>query len=272
VFQRFALARHWAAIFGREAEIAVWISDDPPLVVPLALRDGQVGFVGEGLFDYIDLIGGASPRAEREAAEAVSQLAWRSSQCTGVPASTPHGAYWSTLAGGGQAYSAAPVRSSGGDLAREHPRAERRWAAAQVELARAEEGGERRRCLAWLLDHKARALAASGAVNVLGRREQAWLVAMVEREPGLSELWSLRRKGEMLAAMLCWRSAAVRYAYTISYDARAAALSPGVLALYGVLRHTMNEGRSFNFLTGEQEFKLRFATHREPLLRYRHER
>ncbi len=272
VFQEYAFARHWAKVFAPEAEIAVWTSRHAPLVLPLAIRDGRLGLIGEGLFDYLDLIGGAAPEVERDAAEAALGLGWRASRFTGVPEGSRHDAFWRALAAEAHPYSAAPVRAAGGSWGREHARTARRWAAAKVALARAHGAGERLRLLAWLLDHKARELAARGQTNVLGRLEQAWLTAMVEQEPELAELWALRRDGETLAALLCWRGAQVRYAYTISYAPEAAALSPGVLALYGVLRHTMHEGRSFNFLTGEQEFKLRFATHREPLLRYEHER
>jgi hypothetical protein len=272
VFQDFAFSRHWARIFAREAEIAVWTSRDAPLVVPLANRGGRLGLLGEGLFDYLDVIGGPTPEADGEAADAAQGLAWRQGCHTGVPAASHHHGFWRRLAGAARPYSAAPVRAAGGDLEREHARTARRWEAAQVELRQAEDEDSRRRVLAWLLDRKARSLAARGQTSVLGRLEQAWIVAMVDREPRLAELWELRRRGERLAALLCWRDARLRYAYTIGHDARAAALSPGILALYGVLRHTMNEGRAFNFLTGEQEFKLRFATHREPLLRYEHER
>ncbi len=272
VFQEYAFARQWARTFACEAEIAVWANNDPPLIVPLAIRAGRLGLIGEGLFDYLDVIGGGSPDAGCEAAEAALALDWRASRFTGIPAGSPHEGFWRALAGAALPFAAAPVRASGSGLDREHPRIARRWAATRVTVALAEAPAARRRRLAWLLDHKARELATRGMANVLGRLEQAWLVAMVEQEPRLSELWELQRGGDTLAALLCWRGQRVRYAYTISYEPRAAALSPGVLALYGVLRHTMSEGRSFNFLTGEQEFKLRFATHREQLLRYQHER
>jgi Acetyltransferase (GNAT) domain len=272
VFQEFAFSRRWAQIVGREAEIAVWTSRDAPLVVPLAIRGGRLGLIGEGLFDYLDLIGGRAREAENEAAEAAHSLVWRKGRSTGIPEASLHHGFWRRLAGAARPYSAAPVRAAGGDLEREHARAAWRWAKAGAELTRAEDGDARRRLLAWLLDRKARGLAARGQASVIGRLEQAWIVAMVEHEACFAELWELRRRGERLAALLCWRDARTRYAYTIAYDPGAAALSPGVLALYGVLRHTMKEGRCFNFLTGEQAFKLRFATHRERLLRYEHER
>lgn len=266
IFQSFSFARHWAAGFGREAELRVGWQEDPPAVVPLARRAGPWGLVGEGLFDYLDVIGAAG----RAAADWVMEQTGGQLQISGVPQANPHAAFWGGLPLAAQPFAAAPVRAAGpeGDLVRQHPRQQRRWLAAGVELVRVEAAGERRRHLAWMLEHKAGGLAARAQANVLGAAEAGWLERMVEREPGVSELWALRRGGDTLAGLLCWLAPALRYAYTIAYEPLAAALSPGILALYALLRHTMREGRGFNFLTGEQDFKLRFATGREPLLRY----
>ncbi|HET9785276.1 MAG TPA: GNAT family N-acetyltransferase [Terriglobales bacterium] len=222
--------------------------------------------IGEGLFDYQDVIG----QPGREAAE------WASGQCesrlqvTGVPVESSQGKFWRQLGVEAQTYSSAPIRRAGAeaDLPRQHPRQQRRWQAAGARLEPTEGARERHCFLDWLLEQKAHGLAAQGRENVLGAAETRWLHAMVAAEPEAAELWSLRRNGEALAGLLCWSSSAMRYAYTVAYDAQFAELSPGVLALYALLRHTMREGRGFNFLTGEQEFKLRFATGREPLLRY----
>ncbi|MGH9394473.1 MAG: GNAT family N-acetyltransferase, partial [Terriglobales bacterium] len=157
-----------------------------------------------------------------------------------------------------------------GDLGREHRRLAQRWEAAGVALRQPATDRERLELLQWLLEQKRQACTGRGEHNALGTREQAWLEAMVAQERTLAELWSLTRGGERAAALLCWRTAAVRYGYTIGYNPRMAALSPGVLVLFAVLRQTMKEGRAFNFLTGEQAYKLRFATHRDVLLRFRH--
>ncbi|MGH9481590.1 MAG: GNAT family N-acetyltransferase [Terriglobales bacterium] len=272
IFQSFTFARHWAAAFRQEAAVQVWFCRNPPLVAPLVVREDRLGLIGEGLFDYLDLIGEAPARWLYEVAELAQRASWSSAQFTGVPRHSPHGAFWQALGGTSAEYAAAPLRTEGGDVDAEHPRLAARWDAAGVELRLETELAVRRRVLAWLFDRKARALAARGERNVLGANEQRWLAAMAENEPGLTELWSLRRGGEILAALLCWRTAAVRYAYTLSYEQRCAALSPGVLLLYAVVRQTMNQRRAFNFLTGDQAFKLRLATDRDPLLRFSHRR
>lgn len=267
VFQEFAFARHWAQVFSREVELRVWVQAAPPLVVPLALRHHRLEMAGEGLFDYLDLIGPPADGAQ-PAAEAVARWAWSEACFTGVPATSPHTGFWNALGALPQPFAAAPCRAAGTPLHGEHQRLAARWHKARVVLRLATGPGDRRHLLAWLLDHKARALAGSDQRSVLGNLEQRWLAAMVQHEPQLSELWALERAGETLAALLCWRNRAVRYGYTLSYDQHAAELSPGILLLFAVLNQTMNEGCSFNLLTGEQPYKLRFATHRDPLLRY----
>lgn len=269
IFQDFAFARHWASSFGRESDLAIGWQTDPPLILPLACRHGCWSLLGEGLFDYQDPIGAAD--ADQQAATAARALDQAAGPVciTGVSASSPWSHFWQTWGLAPQPFASAPVRDASPDtLAAEHPRLERRWQSAQAELCPVSEPAARLHALDWLMDRKARSLATAGRRNVLGDLECRWLAAMVEHEPQLSELWQLRRRDQPLAGILCWVSPSLRYAYTIGYDAAAAPLSPGILALYALLRHTMREGRGFNFLTGEQAFKQRFAHRSEPLLRY----
>lgn len=269
VFQTYAFARPWAACFADEAEIAIGWRACPPVIIPLARRAGHWSLLGEGLFDYQDLVGTAGPDVQADAAR------WLASQwdapvsITGVPAASPWRGLWRRSGLSEKRYAAVPVRAAdGNDLAAEHPRVERRWQAAGAALTAVTAPADRRRMLAWLLERKAAALEAKGERNVLGPKECRWMLRMVEQEPAVAELWQLRRRGDVLAGLLCWLTPQVRYAYTIAYEPEAAAISPGVLALYALLRHTRREGRAFNFLTGEQAFKQRFATAREELLHY----
>lgn len=126
--------------------------------------------------------------------------------------------------------------------------------------------------LQWILQQKERALQAREQDNVLDECAVRWLQAMVAHEPTMTELWQLHRGDETIAGLLSWRSTPVRYAYTISYRRDAAAMSPGILLLYGILCDSVAEGLQFDFLTGEQPFKLRFADARRRLLRLRKRR
>ncbi|MGH9486883.1 MAG: GNAT family N-acetyltransferase [Terriglobales bacterium] len=269
VFQHFSFARHWAACFAAETDFCIAWQPAPPVLLPLARRHGCWSLIGEGLFDYLDVIGAADPRWAQAAADWVQAHLGAPVCISGVAAATAWAPFWRACGMAPLPFASVPWRDAGRhELAREHRRVERRWQAAAVTLRPSHGERERRRVLEWLLEHKQRNLSAQGRANVLGEKEYRWLAAMVAHQPALAELWELRRGTRPLAALLCWISPTTRYAYTISYDAAAAALSPGVLALYALLRHTMREGREFNFLTGEQAFKQRFATRTEQLLRY----
>ncbi|MGH9413212.1 MAG: GNAT family N-acetyltransferase [Terriglobales bacterium] len=272
VFQSFAFARHWAACFGTEAEISIGWSAAPPIIVPLVRRHQYWSLLGEGLFDYQDLVGPADGVSQAEAAAWAAERVQTAATFTGVPASSAWRNFWHALGLNATPFAAVPLRPAGDDsLAQEHARLERRWQKAHVQLCCLDDRLERRRALTWLLQRKAEALAAKGQDNVLGETEYRWMVAMVEHEAHTAELWQLRRAGAVLAGLLCWRTSRLRYAYTIAYDPAAAALSPGILALYALLRQTMREGRIFSFLTGEQAFKQRFATQCDRLLRYQND-
>ena len=284
VFQHFAFARHWARAFADTAETRIWVStgDSPaPLLVPLVLRESRLSLLGDGLFDYLALVGVGRRWQLQEAAERVLGERWSEMNISGVRPDPVQAAFWHSLDAEAEPFAAAPQRHPppGGNavplLEREHPRLLSRWRRARREgcyLRQETELRLRLELLDWLLAQKNRRCAAQGVTNVLGAREQHWLRLMVEHEPQLAELWSWRDQNGPLSALLCWRTARVRYAYTIGYGTRAPERSPGILLLFALLRRTMEAGQSFDFLTGEQAFKRRLATCCQPLLRYRRQR
>jgi len=255
VFQTWPLARHWAAAHARDVEFQILCHETPAAVVPWVRRDGTWSLLGEGLFDYLDFIGG--PPLPHLALPGPLRV-------TGVPEATPFRAAWHALGARATPFAAAPVRVPGVDPAHQHKRTAHRFTTAGVELRREDEPRARNGLLDFLFARKAEQFGDA----VLDSPARRWLLAMVEGEPQISELWSLRRSGQTIAGLLCWNSPAVRYAYTVAYDPNFAPLSPGILAMFAILRHTMTEGKTFNFLVGEHGFKQRFATGRESLLRF----
>ena len=276
VFQTLIFARCWAEVFAQNVDVQVWT--DGQLIIPLAFRGGTLIPLGEGLFDYVDLIGdaGCPEAAQRRAADWIAGRAWSSLQITGVRSGSPFAPFWRHLGGGGEAFTAAPRRRpTDPDVEAEHRHAAARWRRAQrlgVRLERLTQPAEKQLLLHWMLEHKARRLAAACQTNVLGEPEQRWLERMLDSAPALAELWCLRLRDRLMSGLLCWRFNATRYAYMISYDPELAPLSPGILLLFAVVRLTMRAGLNFDFLTGEQAFKQRFATHRETLWRFRRQR
>lgn len=275
-FQRFEPSLHWARIYAADGSLRVWVHEAGPALAAFTLRQGQLELLGQGLFDYVDLIGTASPGAQQELArQLLDWKEWRRFDATGVPADSPFACFWEALQPEQAPFSAAPLLVHPDQFHRGRARAARRlqqclqagWTLRQVRPCR-----ERHALLQWILEQKEKTLQARGGGNVLDAPAVCWLQAMVAREPDMTELWQLHRGAEIIAGLLSWRSGSVRYAYTISYSGHAAAMSPGILLLYGVLCDSVAEGLQFDFLTGEQPFKLRFADAHRRLLRLRKRR
>lgn len=275
-FQRFEPSLHWARIYAAEGNLRVWTHASEPALAAFTVRDGQLALLGQGLFDYVDLVGAASPAAQQQLARQLLEWEeWRQFEATGVPADSPFTSFWQALQAESSFFSAAPLLLHPDRLRPGHGRAARRLRQCRQagwELQQVGQGAERQALLHWILEQKQQALQASGGRNVLDEAAVQWLRAMVTHAPELAELWRLHRDGEAAAGLLCWRSTPVRYAYTISYRSDAAAMSPGVLLLYGVLCDSAAQGLCFDFLTGEQPFKLRFSDARRSLLRLRRRR
>lgn len=88
---------------------------------------------------------------------------------------------------------------------------------------------------------------------------------MAESAP--SELWALQRDGELVAGILTFLDGGVCRFYGTYYDAHWRGYSPGVSLLYAVIRNAQRRGLAFDFMTGEQPYKMRFATEVRPLYR-----
>ncbi len=269
IFQRFELSAAWARIYagaGGPYRLRVWYCDDPPLILPLAERDGGLHWLGDGLWDYCDPLGDAAapawgrlPRFPQPAAlqgirEGCPWWRWFQAQPWQLEffADAP---FYRPAAGSAAAALAA--------LDRQHERIAERLArllAQGIEFTPVAGASERQRLLAWILRRKAERLAELGAANVLGRLEAAWLEEMACCHPELCELWRLGPAEAPWSGFLTWAQPQLRYGYTLSFEAAAARHSPGIKLLYAVLRASVAEGRGFDFLTGGQSFKLRFAS------------
>ncbi|HEY7855389.1 MAG TPA: GNAT family N-acetyltransferase [Terriglobales bacterium] len=263
VFQTFEFARHWIGTF-TQSEVEIWVHSGSSLVLPLARRNDRVSLVGEGLFDYCDLIGPGADDAVLERAADIMAAGDLKPRATGVRADSPFMDFWRRL-GEGAYFSAAPQRpASAGALP--PTRVVGRWQRAEQAGVRAREETdvrERRAVVDWILERKQQHPA-----NMLGALERRWIETVVEHSPHLAEVWSLRRGAHIMSGLLCWRYPPTRYCYTVAHDSADAALSPGILLLYFVVNCSMSTGWDVDFLTGEQDFKLRFATRRQALHKY----
>jgi Acetyltransferase (GNAT) domain len=80
-----------------------------------------------------------------------------------------------------------------------------------------------------------------------------------------SEVFTIQKEGELVAAALTFIDGNVCRFYGTYYDERWARYSPGVSLLYRVIEQAQARGLDFDFMTGEQPYKMRFATEVVPL-------
>jgi CelD/BcsL family acetyltransferase involved in cellulose biosynthesis len=80
-----------------------------------------------------------------------------------------------------------------------------------------------------------------------------------------TELFTLEREGDLVAAVLTFLDGNVCRLYGTYYDEQWARYSPGVSLLYRVIQQAQARRLDFDFMTGEQAYKLRFASEVVPL-------
>jgi len=94
-----------------------------------------------------------------------------------------------------------------------------------------------------------------------------FMVALAAAEPRRFEIFTLESEENVGAAVLTFRDGDWRRFYTVWFSPHLAQHSPGVSLIYEVTRRSLESGLDCDFMTGEQDYKLRLATRLEPLYR-----
>jgi CelD/BcsL family acetyltransferase involved in cellulose biosynthesis len=81
----------------------------------------------------------------------------------------------------------------------------------------------------------------------------------------VTEVFTIERERELVAAVLTFIDGDVCRFYGTYYNARWARYSPGVSLLYHVIQQAQARGLDFDLMTGEQPYKMRFASEVVPL-------
>jgi CelD/BcsL family acetyltransferase involved in cellulose biosynthesis len=100
-------------------------------------------------------------------------------------------------------------------------------------------------------------------------RRVEFIVAACLQEGPRCEIFTLEHGGTLAAALVTFRDEAVRRFYTIYYDHSWGRFSPGISLLFEVSRHTLEQRLSFDFMTGEQAYKMRIANGAQDLFEVR---
>jgi CelD/BcsL family acetyltransferase involved in cellulose biosynthesis len=246
-------------------------SDSGAVIIPACTNNHHISLLGDALFDYRDVLAAGDHEVLRRAWQQMV-LAQRPLSVTAL-----HGDLcrrnWDELGFALAPFCNSPgVRRadlSGEAFAAEHrgsARRARRLSRAGVEL-RTHSGSESA-LVRYIYEAKARQFAGTEGNLFAERSRIDFMVAIAAADAGC-EIFTLESAGALVAALVTFRDElhGVRRFYTVYYDHAWAHNSPGVTIIYEITRRSLAQGLDCDYLTGEQSYKTRFATHLAPLFR-----
>jgi CelD/BcsL family acetyltransferase involved in cellulose biosynthesis len=117
----------------------------------------------------------------------------------------------------------------------------------------------------WIYQQKAVQPPEAGENVFSDSRRIEFMSAVVANGPHGEEVFTFEMAGKCIAALVALREHRYRRFYTIWFDEQWARYSPGISLIYEVTRRSLAEGLNCDYMTGEQDYKMRFATSVEPL-------
>jgi CelD/BcsL family acetyltransferase involved in cellulose biosynthesis len=281
IFQSFCWSQLAASCFARREQpyVICCESDSGAALIPAVIRhDGSTSLLGERLFDYRDVLHTGDetllPRAWRRLCDLnrpfeltalrgeQRQQLWRGAQpqpFAYAPCVRSRDVSAMITAG-----ASSPISCRDRFLA-VHSRLGRhtRRIAKQAVVFRHHAGSERE-LVRFIYETKGKqATASENLFQDRARRE--FMVRIAAEKGSRCDVYTYETNSDLVAALVAFRDDAVRHCYTIYYDSRWSAFSPGQLLLFEVAARSLAEGLDCDFMTGEYPYKNRVATARVPL-------
>lgn len=119
--------------------------------------------------------------------------------------------------------------------------------------------------LRWIYEQKAAQPPESGANVFRDPRRIEFMIAVAKADPHRVELSTLEFEGRCIAALVTLRERHWRRFYTIWFAQEWATHSPGIGLIYEITRRSLEQDLNCDYMTGEQGYKMRFATAVEPM-------
>jgi len=230
--------------------------DEGAAIIPATISENGLRFVGEDLFDYPNVLASS---------EVALQHAWQTLDALGMPLHL-HGVREQVMWGHVTPFAGAPCRPAQ-DLLPRHLRLEKNLSAlvdSGCHLERLESRAELLKALRRVYTLKGQ--HRSGALFEDPLRIDG-VVAMCAAEDVHPELHMLRKNNDIVAATVAFIDQTTCRFYGTYFDDRWAQHSPGLSLLYQVVMDAQARGLDFDFMTGEQPYKMRLATGVQPLFR-----
>jgi len=260
LFQSFGWNRLAAQFFAaREIPYLIVADDDNgAAIIPAVLRSNaqEIGLAGETLFDYRDYLA----KGDR----GVLFRAWQHLVSLGLPISVtaicrPEAAIWDRLPK--RFFSRSPRQSSqemsSSTFCESHARAFSRIRKLErlgLELKTYHGDSP---VVRHVYERRARQSQAGELFCDPLRLE--FMVAVCRDEGPRCEVFTLEHGSTLAAALVTFRDDGYRRFYTTYYDRAWSRYSPGVCLLFEIANRSLEQGLSFDLMTGEQGYKKRIA-------------
>jgi len=265
IFQTFQWNRLAASLFADREEpyFVLCESDSGVAIIPAVIRreSQTISFAGETLFDYRDYLACGDPALDQ---------GWQQLTTLGLPFTVtairqPEAAIWNQLPK--SFYSRSPRLSpdeiSAADFAHSHARAFSRLHKLERMGLEIRQYSGRDAVVRWIYELRSRQ-SIPGELFHDSRRVD-FMVAVCAQEGSRCQVFTLEHGGTLAGAVITFRDREFRRFYTTYYDRTWARYSPGVSLLFEIARRSLQEGLSFDLMTGEQPYKLRIAQNAEDL-------
>jgi CelD/BcsL family acetyltransferase involved in cellulose biosynthesis len=261
--------KHKGGHAGHARPWVVWAeSENGTAIVPAAVEEEVIRFLGSRLFDYQDLLAAGDPQVLREA--------WRKLGDLGLPLAPIRLRNAGRWRGWGfpklliRPMVSAPCVRAGEITAEAFTSRHGRCARLLRRLGRAgvrlrQYTGECSELVRSIYRRKGEQHLGNGGNVFADPRCVEFMVAAAAMERARCEIFTLEAGTTLVAALVCWREESVRRFYTIYYDPVWAAYSPGVALVFEITRRSLAQGLDSDYMTGEQAHKMRLATSRAML-------
>jgi CelD/BcsL family acetyltransferase involved in cellulose biosynthesis len=237
-------------------------------LIPAAMGEGYITFLGEALFDYRDFLTEGDDEALWAALEELSRVD-QTLLLTSVR-DCDHPEVWSLLPRA--LFTSAPCVRRGDVDAHAFASAHSRLGRQVRRLQRLGcefhvHSGSEADLVRWLYEQKAKHLAGTPENIFADERRVEFLRAAAALGAPPCDIFTFETPGHVVAALLTFRDGNVRRFYTIYHDHEWAHYSPGIALLFQSTILSLEEGLDCDYMTGEQPHKTRLATWAVPLHR-----